>query len=172
MSTLQSIVDTHNDIVARLPEGSLGAGSIETVTGQISAHGALNRQALQSCLDQFKPAGGWLQYQGRVVRPQDFDFADGIRAEHPEWGLLLDAELFGPGDQPASLTIRFDGEHWQASEWQPGSGEECLCESVERRGLGRIRFHYIRLWHEQGKELRATSAWLVGIDAQGKGEQE
>lgn len=172
MSDLQTIVDTHNSIAARLPDGSLGAGRIETVSGQISAHGALDRQALQNCLDQFKPVGGWIQYQGRVVRPQDFDFADGVPTEHPDWGMLLDAELFGPGDQPASLTIRFDGEYWLATEWQPGEGQEWLAEPIERRGLGGIRFRYIRIWQEQHKELRATSAWLVGFGAKDEGEQE
>ena len=169
MSDLQSIVDTLNAVEALLPKSSLGNDRVETITGQVSSQHALDRKALQVCLDQFKAIGGWLQYQGHVVRPQDFAFSDGITAEHPKWGVLLDAELFSASDRPASLAIRFDGAHWQASQWQPGEGETWLAETVPYRGLGGTRQTYLRLWRDNDyKELRPVAAWLVGNDEQGK----
>lgn len=169
MSDLQSIINIHKNVAANLPQGSLGHGHLEAVTGKMKTDAGLDRAALQAHLSEFPFAGGWIQYQGHVVRPQDFVFADGIPIEHPEWGVLLDAELFSIADTPASLAIRFDGEYWQASQWQPGEGEAWLAESLEYRGLGGTRQTYLRLWQDdKNRELRPAAAWLVGNHELGK----
>ena len=162
MSALQSTLVIHHEACGRLQAAWLRSSDLKAVTGQVRSRGVVDEGTLQNLLGQLQTRGGWLQYQSHVVRPQQLDVSQGIATDHPQWGKLLDAELFGEGESPASLTLRFTGDGWVVSQWQPGEGETYLAETIQRRGLGGTRMRYMRLWQEHNHELKPTSAWLIG----------
>ena len=161
MSALQSILAIHSKACSQLQANWLRSSDLQVVTGRIHAHGVVDESTLQSLLGQLKPKGGWLQYQSHVVRPQQLDVSQGIATDHPQWGKLLDAELFGEGESPASLALRFTGDGWVVSQWQPGEGETYLAETIQRRGLGGTRLSYLRLWQEHNQQMQPDSGWLI-----------
>ena len=161
MSALQSTLVIHHEACGRLQAAWLRSSDLKAVTGQVRSRGVVDEGTLQNLLGQLQTRGGWLQYQSHVVRPQQLDVSQGIATDHPQWGKLLDAELFGEGESPASLALRFTGDGWVVSQWQPGEGETYLAETIQRRGLGGTRLSYLRLWQEHNQQMQPDSGWLI-----------
>ena len=161
MSALQSTLKIHNEACGQLQASWLQSGDLKALTGEVLSHGVVDEDTLQNLLGQLQSGGGWLQYQSHVVRPQQLDVSQGIATDHPQWGKLLDGELFGVGESPTSLAIRFTGDGWLVSQWQPGEGESYLAETIQRRGLGGTRLKYLRLWQEHNQQMQPNSAWMI-----------
>lgn len=163
MSGLQQAAELCNRVLTESDATNTPvAESVTVQRGRVGSEFIEAAERLGTLLADWNCSAGWQQYQSGVVRPECC--SETVVVDHPDHGRLLDAELCAADGR--SLTIRHIGEGWQVAWWQPGEGEEWLCDRLDFRALGGGRLEYLRIWQpDQRGVLQPVSAWLMDVSA-------